>query len=69
MPAKSVKQRRFFGLVYALKKGRISPSEVSEAVRKTAKGISTEEAREFAKTKEKGLPTKVSTKAIKRKQI
>ena len=68
MPAVSKKQRKFMGLVYALKKGEVSPSEVSEEVQKAAKSISTKAAREFAKTKEKGLPTVVSTKAIKRRK-
>lgn len=68
MPAVSKKQRRFWGLVRAVQKGEVLPSEVSPKVVETAKRVSVETVREFAKTKEKGLPTTVSTKAIKRRK-
>ena len=54
--AVSQAQQRFMGMVYAAKKGEPAASpEVAAA----AKGMSTKEARKFAKTKHEGLPEKV----------
>ena len=58
MPAKSKNQQKFMGMVYALKKKKISPTAVSEQVKKVASKIKTKEAREFAATKTKHLPNK-----------
>ncbi len=65
MPAKSVQQRKFFGMVAAAKKGKLK--NVSPAIKKAAKSMSKKQADEFAKTKEKGLPIKVKTKSKGRK--
>lgn len=50
MPAKSEKQRRFMGMVYAAKKGG---KAASPAVAKAAKSMTKKQAKEFA-TKKKG---------------
>lgn len=60
MPAKSQKQQKFMGMVYALKKHKINPSSVSERVKKAAGKIKTKSAKEFAQTKSKSLPSKMS---------
>lgn len=53
MPAKSVKQQRFMGMVHAAQKGEKPASpEVAEA----AKSMSKKSAKEFASTSTKGLP-------------
>lgn len=47
MPAKSEKQRKFMGQVYATKKGKLK--NPSSAVKKAAKGMTRKQARDFAK--------------------
>jgi hypothetical protein len=64
MPAKSQKQRRFFGLVRAVQKGEKKPAEVSRSLRKAAKKISPKSAEDFASTKEKGLPLKLKMEML-----
>ena len=56
MPAKSVAQRRFMGMVRATQKGEMK--NASPEVRDAAKDMSVKAVREFAKTKEKNLPMK-----------
>jgi len=56
MPAESKKQQRFFGMVHAVQKGELSPSEVGPAVRKAAKNAS---------TKHKNLPEKIGSVQMK----
>jgi len=56
MPAKSVAQRRFMGMVRATQKGEMD--NPSPEVRDAAKDMSVKAVREFAKTKEKNLPVK-----------
>lgn len=60
MPAKSKAQQRFFGMVHAVQKGDMkAPSkEVADA----AKSISKGDAKDFAETKQKGLPEKKEEK-------
>jgi len=55
--AKSKSQQRFFGMVHATQKG---DKPASKEVEKAAKGMSKKDAKDFAKTKHKGLPNKVS---------
>ena len=55
--AKSKSQQRFFGMVHATQKG---DKPASKEVEKAAKGMSKKDAMDFAKTKHKGLPNKVS---------
>jgi Protein of unknwon function (DUF3008) len=52
----SKQQQKFMGMVYAAKKGE---KPASPAVAKTAAGMSKSDAKDFAKTKHKGLPNKV----------
>lgn len=54
--AKSKAQQKFMGMVYAAKKGETA---ASPAVAKAAKGMSKSDAKDFAKTKHKGLPQHV----------
>jgi hypothetical protein len=56
MPAESKKQRRFMGMVHAVQTGEIAPP--SAAVAEVARTMKPSDAREFAETKEKGLPTR-----------
>ena len=58
MPAKSKAQQKFMGLVYALKKGDVKSSDVSQDVKDAAKSMSTKQAKDFASTKHENLPNK-----------
>ena len=44
MPAKSKAQQRFMGMVHALQKGEIKPSDVSDKVKKAADSMSDKDA-------------------------
>lgn len=55
--AVSKAQQKFMGMVYAAKKG---DKPASKEVAKAAKGMSKKDAKDFAKTKHKGLPSKVT---------
>lgn len=57
MPAKSKKQQRFMGMVYASQKGELK--DAPPAVTRAAKSMSKEDAKDFASTKHEGLPSKV----------
>jgi len=59
MPASSIKQQKFMGLVLAYKRGEIPASKVSPNVKKVAASMSEKELEKYAGTKHKGLPTKV----------
>lgn len=63
MPASSKAQRRFMGMVTALKKGTLKmknlPKSVADKVKKAADSMTAKAAHDFAKTKEKGLPVHV----------
>ena len=59
MPAVSKKQQRFFGMVRAAQKGE---GATSPEVAKVADEISNKDAKDFAKTKHKGLPEKKKMK-------
>lgn len=56
MPAKSEKQRRFFYLVKALQKGKVSPKRVGSKVSKAASSMSSKDVDDF--THGKNLPKK-----------
>ena len=58
--AKSKAQQKFMGMVYAAKKGE---TPASPEVAKVAKGMSKKSAKDYAKTKHKGLPNKVEETA------
>jgi hypothetical protein len=55
--AKSKAQQKFMGMVHATQKGEKASSK---EVAKAAKGMSKSDAKDFAKTKHKGLPEKVT---------
>ena len=57
--AVSKKQQRFFGMVRAAQKGE---GAASPEVAQVASEISKKDAKDFAKTKHKGLPEKVKVK-------
>lgn len=59
MPASSVKQQKFMGLVLGYKRGEIPASKVSKNVKQVAASMSEKELEKYAGTKHKGLPTKV----------
>lgn len=61
MPSKSKAQQKFMGLVHAYKKGELADSEVSQAVKDAAKSMKDKDAKDYASTKHKGLPTKVKS--------
>jgi len=59
MPSKSKAQQRFMGMVHGVQKGTVDPDDVSDKVKKAAKGMSKKSAKTYASTKHKGLPNKV----------
>ena len=64
--AKSVNQRRLFGLALSVLRGDTPKSEVSEEVMKIVETMSETEIRKFAKTKESGLPVQKEEKECER---
>ena len=62
MPSKSKSQQRFFGMVRALQKGEMDPSEASPEIRRAAKKMKKKSVKDFAETKHKGLPERVKKK-------
>ena len=64
MPSVSKKQQKFFGILHAYKAGTLDTSTLSPEflakIKKTAKGMPKKTVDEFAETKHKGLPEKVS---------
>jgi hypothetical protein len=58
MPAKSIKQKRLMSMALAAKKGK----GASAKVKKVAKSMTKKSLKDFAKTKEKGLPMKKKAK-------
>lgn len=56
MPAVSKKQRNFFGLVLAYKRGEVK--DVSADVKKAADSMTLKDIEKYASTKHKGLPMK-----------
>jgi len=59
MPSKSKAQQRFMGMVHALKKGEMKPSDASPAVKKAAKSMDKKSTEKYASTTHKGKPEKV----------
>jgi hypothetical protein len=57
--AKSKAQQRFFGMVHSMQKGKKVPG-ASKELKGVAKDMGKKDAKDFAKTKHKGLPDKVS---------
>ena len=69
MPAKSKSQQRFMGMVHAVQKGELSPSKVSDKVKDVADNMSDKDAEDFASTKHKGKPEKVTESSAEKKKI
>jgi len=59
MPSKSKAQQKFMGMVHALKKGEMKPSDASPAVKKAAKSMDKKSTEKYASTTHKGKPEKV----------
>ncbi len=62
MPAVSKSQQSLMGMVHAYKKGELK--KPSGKVKKVASHISDKDAKDFAKTKRKGLPKKVKKESF-----
>ena len=61
--AKSKAQQRFFGMVHAMQKGKKVPG-ASKELKGVAKDIGKSDAKDFAKTKHKGLPDHVEEGSV-----
>lgn len=59
MPASSKQQQKLMGIVRALQKGDLKPSQVSDKAKDMAKSMKKSDVKDFASTKHKGLPKKV----------
>ena len=64
MPAASKQQQKLMGIVHAIQKGDMKPSEASKKAQKMAKDMKPGEVTKFASTKHKGLPKKVKKECI-----
>ena len=64
MPSKSKAQQKFMGMVHALQKGDMKPSDASASVKKAAQSMSDKDAKDFASTSHKGLPKKVKQEIL-----
>lgn len=58
MPATSQQQQKLMGIVRALQKGDIKPSQASGKAKEMAKSMKKSDVKDFAATKHKGLPKK-----------
>jgi len=56
MPAESKSQQQFMGIVHAIQKGEMAPSEAHGPAREAAKEMKPSDVKDFAETKHKGLP-------------
>lgn len=63
MPAQSKAQRRLFALALQYKRGELSASEVSDEVKDLSK-LPEKDLRDYAETKEEGLPDKVAEETV-----
>ena len=59
MPASSKQQQKLMGIVRALQKGDLKPSQASDKAKEMAKSMKKSDVKDFASTKHKGLPKKV----------
>ena len=66
MPSKSKQQQKFMGMVHALQKGDMKPSDASPELKKVAKSMDSKDAKDFASTSHKGLPKKVKQEIVKK---
>ena len=58
MPAVSKQQQKLMGLVHALQKGTVKPSQASKKAQQMAKTMKPSDVTKYASTKHKGLPKK-----------
>lgn len=63
MPAQSKAQRRLFALALQYKLGELSASDVSDEVKDLSK-LPEKDLRDYAETKEEGLPDKVTEDTV-----
>jgi len=66
MPSKSKQQQKFMGMVHALQKGDMKPSDASPELKKVAKSMDKTDAKDYASTSHKGLPKKVKQEIVKK---
>jgi hypothetical protein len=66
MPSKSKQQQKFMGMVHALQKGDMKPSDASPELKKVAKSMDSKDAKDYASTSHKGLPRKVKQEILNR---
>ena len=66
MPAKSKSQQRFMGMVHAVQKGELSPSDVSDKVKDAADQMDDSDAEDYASTKHDGKPEKVAKETLRK---
>jgi hypothetical protein len=66
MPASSKQQQKFMGMVHALKKGDMNPSDASPELKKAADSMSDTDAKDFASTPHKGLPKRVKQEIVRK---
>jgi hypothetical protein len=59
MPAASKQQQKLMGIVHALQKGDMKPSQASGKAKEMSKSMKKGDVKDFASTKHKGLPKKV----------
>ena len=59
MPAASKQQQKLMGIVHALQKGDMKPSQASDKAEEMSKSMKKGDVKDFASTKHKGLPKKV----------
>jgi hypothetical protein len=64
MPSKSKAQQKFMGMVHALQKGDMKPSDASASVKKAAQSMKKSDAKDYASTSHKGLPRKVKQEIL-----
>ena len=58
MPSVAKKQQKFMGIVRAIQKGEADPSDFNKDAQDAAKKMKKSSVKKYAKTKDKGLPTK-----------
>ena len=66
MPAQYKQQQKFMGMVNALKKGDMNPSDASPELKKAADSMSDTDAKDFASTPHKGLPKRVKQEIVRK---
>ena len=64
MPAASKQQQKLMGIVRAIQKGDMKPSQASGKAKEMAKSMKKSDVKDFASTKHKGLPKKVKKEGV-----